>query len=609
MPTATQVFGTKLAAGIAAAYPQPDGTIVVDNIPLFSEVRETDPGVQAGVRQVRDRSWIENAIGKTRARIAAGKKPIMTLRHIFDDPERVGTFEPTRCELAEVNPDEEPRWTAFGRKIYESREAFEKAKDYDFRSIEISPDSPDEFGALALLRDKEPFHKYPNLRETLVAISPSIADAFEAEAVRGLAQVWRGGVETFASAEDGLVARAAEAQRGKLERTSGRAQYFSFYDEKDARPWINQMTRLGYEVRYDHHDGNRPVYFVPFAADRDGKFQAVGATATSFNDVGAKGHACPLPMGEHTASNPYAVAQSMLESGRITKAQFDDVVSAIKRESHEGTKEGNMPAETKVEKKEPSIDERMEAALNKGFEAMAAKFEAMIKKYAAGGDEKHAEPDGDEKKPAAHEDKKPEHHEEKKEEVHASAPKGPDPVPAVQQAAQGETFAALTTVEKAELLGLRAYVKRKQVEEQVEQFAAEGEKALVAAGVTLGNDDRAFLREKAKAGKVAVDAFVEGTIRYAKTAARAPEAFGLLGGAQSAPAASAFDADVQKAMETFGSRPEAKARIASLANEFRGQGEFFIRNIAPGVFFDTCVGSPDINPAIMGARGGFPRKG
>lgn len=535
------VYGARLAGGTAQALLQADGTVVVEDVPIFSEIRESDPGVRDGARTPRDRAWLETAIGKTRSRIAMGKLPIMNLRHIFEDPERVGTYEPQRCELAEVNPDEPPRWTVFGRKVYESRDAFEKSKDHDFRSVEISPDQPDEFGALALLRAKEPYHKFPNLRERLAAAGPGVPEAFAAECFRSRAgafpQLWRGRVETFAA-----------------------------------------------DVRTAHE--------------------------------------CPMPMGEHAANDPYAIANAMLNKGQITKPQFDDVVSAIKRDSHEG-KEGSMPAtEVKKDDKTPSIEERMEAYFAKFEERLMKKFEERLAKvgglkedgskqteagkkdeagtYEAGEKKAEGELMKQENKTAAQDESK---------ETHGA--KGPDALlpPAVAAARPGEQYAAAPGAVDPklveELLGLRTYVRRKQAEEQVEQFAAEGEKALAAGGVQVDEEVRRTLRASATKGKQEVDGFVAGVLHYAKGAARAPEAFGAMAARPGALEGS--DPDLKKAMDTYGTRPETKAKIVELYQGWRDMGEGFRRSV--GSFFDVCQGHPEINPAILGERGGFGRKG
>jgi hypothetical protein len=534
-PSKPEVFGERLVSGVVPAEKQPDGTVRVKNLPIFSEIRPDDPGVKVGLREPRDREWLERAFKKHQARRVLGQKPALNLRHLFDEPERVGEYELTGLDLAEVNPGEPPRWTLFGDKVYESVEAFEKAKDHDFRSAEISPDSPDELSALALLRSKMPCFRYPNVKERL---APQLVEAFESWSGKGwqAPQVWSGAPETF------------------------------------------EATHMG-----------------------------VGATATNF--AGAK--------------DPYAIANSMFKKGEITKARFDDVVSAIERGTH-GTKEGGMadPAVKTDDKKSPSIDEKMEAMAAAFMEKLSKHFESLMKdKYGEKKDEAKAESHEETAKDSTKKAGGTEEPETPKKTEAAEASHVPDALPAVSQAAPGETFAALaakngvgllSSQEKLELLGLRSYVQHKQKEEQVEQFAAAGEKSLMDAGVQLDDEVRSILRAKAKAdGKSGVDGVVTGILHYAKNAARAPEAFGALAGLNGgagAPTGSAFDADVKKAVETFGATPDRKQRVYALAAQARENGELFVRSLAPGEFFSICQGDASINPAIMGPRGGF-RKG
>ena len=502
------IFGTRLAAGTAVAEVQPDGSVLVDNLPIFSEIRETDPGVAEGARIARGKDWLDRAVVKAAERASLGKHSIMTLRHYMDSPQRVGTWMPKRVDLAEVNPDEPPRWTVFGAKRYADINSFEVAKDYDFRSVEISPDAPDEFGALALLRDKEPFHKYPGLTERL---APELREAFQAEAFRSRVgaeiQPWKGRVETFG------------------------------------------------------------------------------------------------------ADSPYAVANAMLKRGEITKAKFDDVVAAIKRSEHAAyeSKEGVKPMADEKDKA-PSIEEKMEAMVNRCFENFMKKFEERMGGL-AGGDKNPG--DGDKTEKA--EDKNPAEEPKKPEANQTTGPNAMLP-PAVSQQRPGEDHGArnghgatITEAEKVELFGLRAFVQKKQKEEEIESFAAAGEKALRDGGVTVDDTLRALVREKSKEGKGSVEGTVAGILHFAKGASRQPEPFGAMSqfGGVAQPG---MPEDLKKAIDTFGQRPEVKARIIELYSDgWRQMPEHFRRNISGG-FLEVCQGSPDINPACMEARGGLQRK-
>lgn len=457
-------------------------------LPIFSEVRDTDARAKAGAREVRDLGWLEGALRKHQARRELGQAPPMCLRHCFENPQRVGEFELTHIERLPVNPDEDPRFTLMGNKIYSDESAFEAAKDYDFRSAEISPDRGEELSTLALLKDKAPYFSYPNTIERLAPEAAATVAAFEAFRAKGWAapQIWKGRVETF------------------------------------------------------------------------------GVTTTALN--------------------------------------YEN-------------KEGSMPAvDTKKEDtKAPSIEDRMEAMLAKFEERVMAKFEERFGK-AAGmkSDKAEAAPDEVKKAGGREEPEKAEAKPEEKKPEAAQARGGPNDLlpPAVSQARPGEMFSAkpagetLTKEEKLELFGLRSWAKRKENEEKVETFALEGEAALVSAGVTPDADIKSELRATAKdLGQLGVARNVATIVRYAKSQSRAPEAFGMLASG-AVMTGTPFDTEVKNAVETFGARPDTKAKIMDLANQFRSQGEHFCRSTS---FYDYCRGTPDINPAIMGDRGGFGR--
>jgi hypothetical protein len=523
----SEVFGTRLASGTIFAQKKSDGTVVVENVPFFSEIRPEDAGVKLGIREPRDRAWLERALNKHHARRVLGETPAMNLRHIFDQPERVGSYELTHLALAEVNPDEEPRWTLMGRKVYENEQAFEKSKDHDFRSAEISPDQPDELAALALLRDKMPFHRYANTREQLG--SPAV-EAFEAWSGKGGSfQTWRGGPESF-----------------------------------------------------------------------------MGVSGTATNYEGAR--------------EPYAVAKSMANKGEITQKRVGEVGDAIKRENHESQKEAPV-AETKSPEKGTDYKAQFESMMAKTFEAMMAACHAAATKAmeAAGGAKSEVKKEGGTEEPEKAEAKgeldrqeglekkqaeKAEH--EHKGEHQATA--GPDAVPAITQAAgqrpiTPETFEAaaraakvglLSQDEKLELLGLRSYVKQKQHEEAVEQFALAGEQSLKSANVEVDAEIRSELRASAKElGKPGVDRAVATITRFAKNASRAPEAFGALADAR--PGRAALDDQFKKAVETFGSNPGRKARLSEMFQEWQEMGEHARRSMG-GSFYELCEGMPEFNP-------------
>lgn len=594
---------------------QPDGTIHVRDVPLFSEVRDDDAAAQDGTRKVRDRSWLETALQKHRERLALGHKPLMTLRHQHEDPRAVGWYLLERIEDAEVNPGD-VRATLFGTKVYRDRLAFEEARDYLARSVELSPDYPEEIGALALLRDREPFFKYPGLVEKLPEASRA---AFVVEAYRSrlgdAPQVWKGQTEMFsATSETPHSVAASLLEKGRISREA--------FDEI-----VTAIESFGSADQPRADDGKwGGGGGSSKAADMREKAAAIRADTAKKNADAAKEIAdlkSKTAAAKATNAGLADKAKDLKAAIKSTNADTKRIVADSERdddyEAAEATKEGSMPADTE-EKKAPSIDERMEAMASKFFESLAKKFDAYL--AASKGDADKAKSDSKESDRKSKEDDTAKESTAKaggteepsgKKPESAEASRAPDPVPAVSQARPGESFAAkgetFTKDEKLELLGLRSWAKEQQQKERVESFAAAGEKALSDAGVAVDAETRSEIRKAAvELGEQGVKHVVGTIARYAKSAARMPEAYGALAtGVNGGPAPTAFDADVKKAVETFGQRPEVKARILDLAAGFRAEGETFVRSLGEGEFFKTCQGTPSINPSIMEARGGLRR--
>jgi hypothetical protein len=239
-----EVFGAALAAGTVPARRQADGTVVVEDVPIFAEIRETDPGVLMGERTARDREWLARAIERHRARVQMGQASPLVLRHYHQDPRRVGEYRLTRLDRVQVNPEEPERWTIFGDLVFEDESAFADSKGYDGRSAEISPDQPEEIAAVALLRDSVPFHRFPVLR-------PQLAETFSAS-VGFAGQVWRHSMHTHEQARAEIYAQAvafndvSSDELGKNLRLSGIA---AGYADADERPGV----RRDVFARYGQH--------------------------------------------------------------------------------------------------------------------------------------------------------------------------------------------------------------------------------------------------------------------------------------------------------------------------------------------------------------------
>jgi hypothetical protein len=274
---------------------------------------------------------------------------------------------------------------------------------------------------------------------------------------------------------------------------------------------------------------------------------------------------------------------------------------------------GNM-AETA---KTPSLDERVEAMVAKCMEATAKHLETMMAKYTAKPDkEGHEEPDGDEGGAMESEGEKPEAMEEKDEKKEpkpeTAAARGPDAAlpPAVSSARPGETFqSALTKAERDELASLRAWVDKRQKQENAETFASRGVAELKAAGIDVDESYHAELRTEAfESGERGVKARVSAIVGHHKrlAAARPTEPFvpyglaALSGGA--GPRQAQDDPELKRAYDLFGARPEARLAIDQAYREYHARGDLHTP-------FSVLVSYDDrINPSARGApRGGVDR--
>lgn len=594
-----ETFGQRLATGTVPAVLQPDGTVRVRGVPIFSEVRPTDPAVIEGAREPRDRAWLEGALGRHQARAALGKRPIMTLRHFDDDPERVGTYEFTHLDQADVNPDEEPRWTLFGDKVYEDVAAFEKAKGYDARSPEISPDAPGELAALALLRDREPVGKYPNLLERLEKLEPALATAFAGESFRarcGVApQRWKGATEVFASTEP-LTSPYGVARRMLDGGTIDRPRYDAL---------VGAIRAETFAVKPDHRESMVREAASLMAAGED-KYQAANAVAAHWHCTAAE------------AMDVVKAAMKLKDGGSYVLKPYDSDDFSAKLgeqfagagESNEATqpKEGEMPGpDATTEKKAPaSLEERMEAMAAKCFEGMAKKFEAMFSKATS----PKEEDEGTGEKAESEGTKAPDAERAKLDE--AASARGPADLlpPAVSSARPGmaaipEIFSTrLDTLEQANL-GLKAKVDEFQREKAAVALVATAKRTLADLGhprVTEAFEAR-LTRAAVTGGQKGVDALLDDLKLMAGMTERAPETYGAMapGGAL---ATAQQPADLKRAVETFGARPEKKALVLELFSAYQATPEHFRRNVP---FFDVCRGRPDINDGhdgIMADRGG-----
>lgn len=150
---------------------QADGRVIVRRVPIFAEV-----GERGGVETPWNAKWVKAALAKAQAQ--PGYWMPVHYRHHADgaDAGRAGDARPT--EVATALVDGKPKAVLFADLRFDSRaEAEHAVKKFPYRSVEISPEKPDEINSLALLGSEAPYHRFPNLTAFATA--------------RGMAFVWR----------------------------------------------------------------------------------------------------------------------------------------------------------------------------------------------------------------------------------------------------------------------------------------------------------------------------------------------------------------------------------------------------------------------------------
>jgi len=509
-----------------------------------------------GAREVRSKAWLERALSLHQARAKMGKKPLMTLRHQFDNPMRVGEYELNgRLELAEVNPDEPPRWTLFGNKVYDDVQSFAAADKYLYRSPEISPDHPEELQALALLKDKEPMNPYPGLYEKLVReTTPELAEAFAGEAfaaqIAEHPQLWRGAPEVFeaASARSPYAVANAMLTKGLIDR----AQYDNV---------VKAIQREGSES---------------FAARPEGKKE--GGVADQQDEKKAPS---PEERMEAMASKFFEVMGKRFETlmskyeGKGEKSDDDDDKGPGGEAAEAEPEEKKKEAET-AQSRAPVNDGLPPAVseMTPGEFFSAKTFAEAAARVAAGS---------------------------------APAKNGTAPKATATAPAPGipEIFSQRLAVQEQTILGLRGAVEKLNRERDAVGLVAEAKKALLDSGAASVSElfEAEVYKAAVKGGKATVDEFVRQVkIGMGLGASRGPETFQGLPGQATAPGLVTPEQEsLKKALETFGNRPEAKRRVEAFYADYMGQPEHIRRSLGNSTFYDLCRGEPSIN---AGARQG-----
>lgn len=142
------------------AKPGPEGTMVVEDVPIFGENQREF----FGEKLVYDRGWLKQALHRDLELRSQGYRAPMHFGHhdIGQTRERAGHFELTHVRLCLY--DGVPTWIVFGTLVFKSQAKLEKAiSEFPYRSVEISGEKPNEINSLALLSSEAPYFRFPNL--------------------------------------------------------------------------------------------------------------------------------------------------------------------------------------------------------------------------------------------------------------------------------------------------------------------------------------------------------------------------------------------------------------------------------------------------------------
>jgi len=134
---------------------KPNGSVVISGVPVFAENKRGD--------KTFGQDWLKSALYRdSDLRSKNYKAPIHFGHHEPGvDRERAGYYELSKVQLA--NYSGSPTWVLFANLIFDSKEKSEKARQYPYRSVEISSEHPSEINSLALLSSEAPYFRFPTL--------------------------------------------------------------------------------------------------------------------------------------------------------------------------------------------------------------------------------------------------------------------------------------------------------------------------------------------------------------------------------------------------------------------------------------------------------------
>lgn len=297
MPTTHQHEARKL----------PDGRIVVRDLPVLAEERETDARFlrerafrsrlsgKSGPARPRDRKWLQRCLAILNERRAKGYKIPLTFRHSDDNPELAGEVVPTTIRPVALNPGEEPRPTIFADHVFRDRASYDKfKKDFPYRSPELSPDYENEFDALALLSADAPYNKFgvPEIKELF-----RVSRFYRAKRGVSSNQAWHGQALMRATPSNQSVAAtgSALAARGLTDK--------------------QEVSRMGADMG---------IAEAP-KADAAGEIDVAPAASTAEMTIGQLGEKLDKLIDMHTKAHTdlMSVMKSMIGGGAKPETQAD----------------------------------------------------------------------------------------------------------------------------------------------------------------------------------------------------------------------------------------------------------------------------------------------
>jgi hypothetical protein len=159
---------------------QPDGKVRVYDVPVFGE-NERDFGDEV---LGYDLKWLSTALKIDQKLRAENYRAPMHFGHHEPgvDRERAGEIELKGVGRRLFHG--KAKWILFADLVFDTAEKFERFKrEYVYRSVEISPEKPNEINSLALLASEAPYFRFP--------IAKQFTHAFRALPGGGKAFLWR----------------------------------------------------------------------------------------------------------------------------------------------------------------------------------------------------------------------------------------------------------------------------------------------------------------------------------------------------------------------------------------------------------------------------------